>query len=258
MSNDQRDPLNPYKLKFYLYVYSIFGEFLRIENLTTQLSLCSKTFQDGNDYLHFQTSYVNECEIDVNDFLKAQNNTMEFYELFLDDLANPGELIDVPILISNIKNSAFPNTLNNNTGVDNFILTRRFFLIDNISGIVGDGNFIGGTSNPNVIRYPARIKLIITLQNTSDEKIYPPYLEIYYKSKLYSSINTYYLVYTTFNTYYEMDIKKFVNIMLGFLIAFLVIIVIATWIKFNVWLNTHPKLYDAVSSFYSFLLIYFL
>jgi hypothetical protein len=98
---------------------------------------------------------------------------------------------------------------------------------------------------PKAIRYPARMSLIITLRTGKGEKIYPPYLKIYYKSKLTSSFPKNYLVNVSFNTDYTMDIKKFQNAMLAILITLSVIVLIAAIIKFNVWRNTHPKLYDA-------------
>jgi meckelin len=240
--------LNFYKLEFLLYVYSLNGEFLRIEPLADQLSFCSNTYQDGHKWREFQTSFANECEIDLNDFLKKQNNTLEFYEIFMKDPSKPTDIFDVPILISNIENPLFPNLLNNQTGLENAILTRRFFLIDNVSGIQGDGSFIKG-SKPTIIRYPTKIKLVITLIDGSGERIYPPYLEIFYKSKLISTITTSFLTKFSFFVDYDMNISRFLKVMLGFMITLIVLIFIAVYLKFNVWLNTHPKLYDSVSKF---------
>lgn len=249
VSIDPIDPLNFYSLSFVLYVYSFNGIFLREEPLTDKFSFCTKSINDGHVWRKFQTSYLNECEMDVNDFIKKQNNTLEFYELFMIDMSNPTQIIDVPVLIINIENPLFPGKLNNETGLENSILTRRFFLIDNISGIQGDGNFVKG-SLPTVIRYPVKIKLVITLRNDiSQAKIYPPYLEIFYKSKLVSTISQSYLSAISFSVDYTMDITKFMKTMLGFLIALTIIVVIGSSLSFNVWLNTHPKLYDPVIIF---------
>lgn len=256
--------MNFYKLHFIVYVYSLEGELLRIEPLYDQLSLCSKTFQDGHKYREFQTSYVNDCEIDLTNFFRKQNNTLEFYEIFMRNLENPDDLIDVPVLIDNIKNPLFPGQLNNETNIENAILVRRFFLIDNISGYQGEGNFLYGKNKNNThsvfsvqenleikplaIRYPAKIKIIITLRSVRGEsKIYPPYIEIFYKSKLTSSLDKSQITLISFRMDYNMDLTRFNNIMLGILIAFSVLVLIAATIKFNVWLNTHPKIYDVVS-----------
>ncbi len=55
-----------------------------------------------------------------------------FYELYLVDYN--GFLIDIPVLISNII-GAQGDSPNNNTDTSKWLLTRRFFIFDSISGI---------------------------------------------------------------------------------------------------------------------------
>lgn len=253
VSIDKRDPLNFYKLDYVVYVYALDGSFIGIFPLTDQLSLCSKKHQDGHRYREFQTSYVNECEINVENFLAHRNNTIEFYEVFMRDPQDKNNLIDIPVRIVNTPNVLFPGKLNNETAVESQILVRRFFLIDNVSGIQGDGNFEAYKKQTNkkvtpfAIRYPSKIKLTITLRNIDEAKIFVPVIEIFYKSKLVSSIPDSYLAKLSLIVDYDMDITSFNNTMLAFLITLTVIVIIGGSIKFNVWRNTHPKLYDPVS-----------
>lgn len=265
ISIDYRDPLKFYKLEFVLFVYSINGKLIRTEPLTDKLSLCSRTYQDGHSYREIQTSYFNECDINIKDLLRKQNNTMEFYEIFVKDFSQQNQMVDVPILIKNIKNQQFPNKLNNETGTENAILTRRFFIIDNVSGIQGDRNYANFLKNfytnendyanllneknrvlPIAIRYAAEMKLIINVRTDVKYRIFRPYLEIFYKSKLVSNSQTYYLSNINFSVDYKMNITRFNNIMLGLLIAFIVGILIVSGIRLNVWRTTHPKYYDPV------------
>lgn len=266
ISIDYRDPLKFYKLEFILFVYSIDGKFVRSEPLTDKLSLCSRTYQDGHSYREIQTSYINECDINIKDFLKKQNNTMEFYEIFVKDFSQQNQMVDVPILIKNVKNTQFPNKLNNETGTENAILTRRFFILDNVSGIQGDRNYANYLKNfyskqrefenilndknrvlPIAIRYASEIKLIINVRTDVKYRIFRPYVEIFYKSKLVSTSQTYFLSRISFLVDQKMNITRFNNIMLGLLIAFIIVILIVSGIRLNVWRTTHPKYYEPVS-----------
>ena len=239
---------------------------MRSEPLTDKLSLCSRTYQDGHSYREIQTSYINECDINIKDFLKKQNNTMEFYEIFVKDFSQQNQMVDVPILIKNVKNTQFPNKLNNETGTENAILTRRFFILDNVSGIQGDRNYANYLKNfyskqrefenilndknrvlPIAIRYASEIKLIINVRTDVKYRIFRPYVEIFYKSKLVSTSQTYFLSRFSFLVDQKMNITRFNNIMLGLLIAFIIVILIVSGIRLNVWRTTHPKYYEPVS-----------
>lgn len=70
------------------------------------------------------------------EFDKPQTANL-FYDIFLEDYN--GDLIDVPLLIKNLEKGG--KKLNRNRGGDNIIkddwvLTRRFFMFETISGIL--------------------------------------------------------------------------------------------------------------------------
>ena len=177
---------------------------------------------------------------------------LEFHELFLIDLSSEGQskLIDIPIIIKNIFNPNSNSEYNNiivSSDINNIILTRRFFLIDNESGIQGNGNYLKDTK-PIVIRFPKSISLNIELQETSQPKIYKPYIEIEYRSKLVSSITYNQTREFSFEANYTMRIKSFIKAMLGITIALTIIILILSIFKIYAWRFTHPNKYNTVSN----------
>ena len=63
----------------------------------------------------------------------------KFYEMFIKDVN--GNYIDVPIKVLSLVDSsgATPNTGND---ITQYILVRRFFIFDTLSGIKGAGQFL--------------------------------------------------------------------------------------------------------------------
>ena len=65
---------------------------------------------------------------------------------------------------------------------DSWRFVRRFFVYDTISGIDKVNGYKNNTI-PNVIRWASTIKVKITLDPDSEERIYTPYVEITYREK---------------------------------------------------------------------------
>jgi hypothetical protein len=166
---------------------------------------------------------------------------MYFYELFL---LNPKtqKLIDIPVMIDNIPNekSLDAKFSNNGTTPENWILTRRFFLIDNLSALQNLNSFIKGVEQPIAIRFPKLIKMIILLQNSREPKIMTPYFEILYKAKLTSLMNNFPSVYMKFISEYKMDISGFKSTMLGVFMALNVLVIVMTVTKMYIWFKLNP------------------
>ena len=130
-------------LKFVLAKYDIEGEFLGFEEMTDQLVICEKPMEEVQRIYRIGTSVKIECTYDLanliseNKFDRPRQQNI-FYELFLVDWDGTpnGRLVDVPILMTNMVDSSFgttaPNTENDE---ERWLLTRRFFLFDTISGI---------------------------------------------------------------------------------------------------------------------------
>ena len=149
-------------LKFKLAKYTLEGDFVGYEDLTTQLQLCSSSLEDGVDYRRFGVTMTNACKFDLNqlvsDNLPSEANF--FYEMFLED-AN-GDLIDIPILVENLvgEGRAKPN-VNDNDKTWKFV--RRFFIFDTLSGLEGKGNYISRVDQPKAVRWISSATLFIEL-----------------------------------------------------------------------------------------------
>ena len=121
-------------------------------------------------------------------FPKAANR---FYDMFLVDY--DGSLIDVPVKVNQLYDSAGEQA---NKGEDEkkWVLTRRFFIFDTVSGVSGDDALKNlGDMNDNgqrneqieVVRYAKNMTLRVMLDTAVDkpEAIFVPYLEIDYEEK---------------------------------------------------------------------------
>jgi meckelin len=241
VSFDPNDKVNVNDLQFYIAKYDIFGNFLGIKQLTSELNLCSKTYEDGIDYRSFGKTIINRCEINLCEY-QTKNHTMYFYEMYMLD-PKQNELIDIPIMIDNIPNPKASGTIgnmNNSTNPIDWILVRRFFLIDNLSAIQGTNSFINGDVNASAIRFPRLIKLIVLLQEADGSKIMVPYLEIFYKTKSDAFIQQTPQTLVIFVSEYKMSIKSFKNAALAILITLIVLIIVVVCVKMYIWYRLNP------------------
>ncbi len=218
-----------------------------MEPLSNQITLCSENFEDGYRYRSFGSVLVQNCAIDLSKF-QSRNYTMYFYEIFLlDPLTN--KFIDIPIMIDNIPNEkAFgdKNRMNNATDPIDWILTRRFFLIDNLSALQTLNSFKLGKDVPIALRFPKLIKFIVTLQNTPLPKIMVPYIEILYKSKIKSLVENFPVTYINFISEYKMDITNFKSTMLVIFISLNFLVGIMVSIKMYIWYKLNPPAFSPV------------
>jgi hypothetical protein len=225
--------------------------------LSNQITLCSDNYEDGVRYRRFGSVIVQNCAIDLSKYL-TRNYTMFFYEIFLLD-PTTNKFIDIPIMIDNIPNplSFEKNQMNNGTDPQNWILTRRFFLIDNLSALQTLNSFNTKNDVPIALRFPKLIKLIILLQNTSKPKIMVPYFEIFYKSKLKTFIDNFQDVYVNFISEYKMNIENFKSTMLGVFIGLNALVGVIVSIKMYIWYKLNPPALSPVK-FLLFLLYLFI
>lgn len=222
-----------------------------MDRLTNQFNLCSENnYEDGEKYRSFGSLLVQTCEIDLTKYL-SRNYTMYFYELFLLD-PKTQKLIDIPVMIDNIPNpkSLDAKLSNNGTSPENWILTRRFFIIDNLSALQNSNSFNTGIGDPIAIRFPKLIKMIILLQNSREPKIMTPYFEILYKAKLTSVMRNFPSVSVKLISEYKMDIENFKVIMLGIFMALNVLVIIMTVTKMYIWYKLNPPDLSPVRFFY--------
>jgi hypothetical protein len=100
-------------------------------------------------------------------------NSNVFFDMFLVDYN--GDLIDVPVRVRNLVGQNSDKSNADDSKIDQWILTRRFFLYDTLSGVEED--------ELKVVRYAKNITLKFKLDKENIEQIYPPYLEIAYEEK---------------------------------------------------------------------------
>ncbi|NXL56718.1 MKS3 protein, partial [Chordeiles acutipennis] len=188
------------KLQFIAASFDAAGNFLKWQNLEGGiLQLCPDTQTKLNAAYAFGTTYQQSCEISVSKILLDFANPI-FYDLFLEYNGDNGQqyLWAVPVLNLNLQyNEMF---VNQGSNMNNWLLTRRFFLVDTLSGKENDLGKL-----PRVIRVASKITISIRLvSHTQRGTIYPPLLTIAYKDVLVQNPETQ-SVMVSFSVNYEMN-----------------------------------------------------
>jgi hypothetical protein len=173
------------------------------------------------------------CEFDVSqlfDQARLPNEANYFFDLFIMDRNK--NLIDVPVLIRNLRNKKGEQVNTGSTISDSWRLVRRFFVYDTVSGITLPDGYTKD-ADPTIVRWASDIKVKITLDQTQKERIYTPYLDITYKESSDRTKKT--RVSFIMDYYQEMD--YFWNQMLTAFIVFQVIIVLIIGARLAVFLR---------------------
>ena len=116
-------------------------------------------------------------------------------------------MIDVPVLIDNIVGTQ-GDTPNRELDMSRWILTRRFFLFDTLSGITID-DWGKPNATPLVIRYAKTFILKVNLDLNNEEMINVPYLQIDYRERSAAYIAENSLTDVFFNTEYILSTTEF-------------------------------------------------
>uniref|UniRef100_A0A8C0A9J3 Transmembrane protein 67 n=1 Tax=Bos mutus grunniens TaxID=30521 RepID=A0A8C0A9J3_BOSMU len=188
------------KLKFIAASYDVRGNFLKWQTLEGGiLQLCPDTETRLNAAYSFGTTYQQSCEIPVPKIL-TDFPTPTFYDVYLEytDENQHQYIWAVPVLNLNLQHKKM--FVNKDSSSGKWLLTRRIFLVDTLSGREND---LG--SQPRLIRVATQISLSIHLvPNTKNGNIYPPLITIAYRDidiKDPSSQS----VKVSFSVTYEMD-----------------------------------------------------
>uniref|UniRef100_A0A2K6GEA5 Transmembrane protein 67 n=1 Tax=Propithecus coquereli TaxID=379532 RepID=A0A2K6GEA5_PROCO len=165
------------KLKFVAASYDIRGHFLKWQTLEGGiLQLCPDTETRLNAAFSFGTTYQQNCEIPISKIL-TDFPTPIFYDVYLEytDENQHQYIWAVPVLNLNLQHNK--RFVNQDSSSGMWLLTRRIFLVDAVSGQEND---LG--SQPKVIRIATQISLSINLvPNTKNGNIYPPLITIAYR-----------------------------------------------------------------------------
>ena len=255
VSLDKDDDLNQFDLNFYADSWDIEGNYYGREKLKDELILCSDNYNDTQNYLSFGSTIIKECFINITRFLSRKEYKMRFYELYL--YKEGSEYIDVPIYIPNIRY----DTVGTYQARENFAdimsqwkLVRRFYIVDNLSGI---SNYTNTTVHTGTISYPREIRLVVQIQNKNKvSEIFLPYLNItYFALPLSTSASP--LVKVKFYSEYTMNLDNFMKgakIIFGIITALAFIVVIG---RMYVWTKLNPSVLSP-DNYYLWFLITFI
>ena len=131
-----------------------------------QLNLCPLNYDDVLNMMKFGAVTESYCEFDLSQLFDQANLPNEanyFFDLFIMDRNK--NLIDVPVLIRNLRNKKGELINTGTTISDSWRLVRRFFVYDTVSGIsLPDG--YKKNADPTIVRWASDIKMKITLDPT--------------------------------------------------------------------------------------------
>uniref|UniRef100_A0A8C9FTB3 Transmembrane protein 67 n=1 Tax=Pavo cristatus TaxID=9049 RepID=A0A8C9FTB3_PAVCR len=188
------------KLQFIAASYDAAGNFLKWQSLEGGLlQLCPDTQTKLNAAYVFGTTYEQSCEISVSKILLDFTHPI-FYDLFLEYNGDNGQqyLWAVPVLNLNLQYSEM--YVNQGSSMNNWLLTRRFFLVDTLSGRENDLGKL-----PRIIRVASKITISIRLvSHTQKGAIYPPLITVAYTDVLVQNPDTQ-SVTVSFSVRYEMN-----------------------------------------------------
>ncbi|XP_029641528.2 meckelin-like [Octopus sinensis] len=221
----------PTQLKFLVVMYSFEGKYLGMKSVRGGLlQLCKMNDVRMDAIWTFGTTYSSTCYLKLRDLFDNQTYPLIFYDLYLRYSDNGEErLYAIPIVI---ENHVGENNIRVNKGqVDKWVLTRRFFLVDNVSTrkLVKPGNVYVN----NYVRFAQYMKFVFRLQPTKNGLIYPPYLKIVYGERSWASAVALSNVPIIFKSEYLQDetgIENSINIAFGTLSVFAII-----YAGFNTW-----------------------
>ncbi|EMP42256.1 Meckelin [Chelonia mydas] len=189
------------KLQLIAASYDAEGNFLKWQNLEGGvLQLCPDTLTRLNAAYTFGTTYQQSCTVSVSKML-LDFATPIFYDVYLeyhDDDSGQQYLWAVPVLNLNLQYNEM--SVNQGSNMNNWLLTRRMFLVDSLSGQEND---LG--RQPRIIRIASKITISIRLiPNTQRGTIYPPLITISYKDVLVQNPDAQ-SVMVSFSVNYEMN-----------------------------------------------------
>ncbi|TPX67518.1 hypothetical protein SpCBS45565_g03723 [Spizellomyces sp. 'palustris'] len=194
------------RLPFVMSTYSLNGTYLGLQKLTTQLQLCTPVPSErADDWRQIGYDYVASCTIDLASAINS-TSTATFYDLFIED--SLGILKAVPIRVINYRTLAGrqPNLNADPLDYSSSVLFRRFFSVDDISGVQG--------GLLKVVRVPLAITVWIRKAD-SDGRIYIPVLDVAYTERDVSTLSeqTSISLQFAFSALYIMHLDNFWRVM---------------------------------------------
>lgn len=169
------------RVRLVMGTYSLRGKWLGFTNLTDTFQLCPPDPKQSENFLFFGHRYEQSCNLDLLPFLQGSVGEPLFYDIYLQDQGNA--LVPVKIRLRDYTTNNVKVNINSNSVDDIFV--RRFFLYDNVGGKRD------ATSAPQVVRVASSLRVLITLDKSRGQSMYPPVVEIGYTDHLATDIVNY-------------------------------------------------------------------
>nr|XP_006818273.1 PREDICTED: meckelin [Saccoglossus kowalevskii] len=216
-------------LKFVVGKYTINGDFVGYEDITgSTLQLCPDTKTNLDAAFLFGTTYSLSCSIPAQQFWDWPQYENYMYDMYIEFEENGVKYLHaIPLLLENYKDG--DSRVNSGDDTSTWVLTRRFFMVDNLSGK------ITADTLAEVVRYASLFKFEIEIQGQNG-KIYTPLLRIRYTEiNRENSYESNALQGVSFEVEYSMDLSSYnedVSIAMGVLS---VLAVIWAAVRTNAW-----------------------
>eukprot|EP00039_Didymoeca_costata_P004639 m.75010 g.75010 ORF g.75010 m.75010 type:complete len:1006 (+) comp12487_c0_seq3:1381-4398(+) len=175
-------------MDFRVAIYDLYGRFLGIKSLSTEIQRCPVPVKERESWLDFSTSYEVECDLTVHDFaVGSEHDSVLFYEPYLVDRSLRNGIWEdvfypVPVLLPDMVNEN-NQKINSDTDYGDLLFVRRFFLFDNVSSLTENEN----QESERIVRVASQVAVKVVLRNGDDGKIHPPVLSVQYNHVLSGS-----------------------------------------------------------------------
>lgn len=198
--------------------------------LKNELIMCTKTYNDTEDFRSFGNTVINECTIDSEMFRKEKKFPIYFYQMYL---RLPDQTFkEIPITVDNFNDNIDGVTrLDSNKSRNQKRLFKRFFLVYNN---MQDSNII----NNDIVfarRIIFNVELINSNKGVSEMKM--PYLTLYYEKGTIAEGNP---LTFSFVSDYTMDLTKVMRISFAFLMICVALTIIIVCARMYVWTILNP------------------
>ncbi|CAH0381316.1 unnamed protein product [Bemisia tabaci] len=221
----EESPLNT--LNFTVAKYTSEGELSSLQPLeSSDLQLCPGSLETLNSAFRVGAWYHHSCSIPISQLLKSFP-TLEFFDIYLQFYEEGvSKLYAVPVLLKNLKQgNKYPNQ-----GADilQWQLTRRFFLVDSLSGIENRVDTLAA------VRFLKSVVLQVKMLHEVEEegRIYPPLLILEYAELKGEEVESNLNVNLSFSVEFimENDLPHIIDVSLGVSSAFAVV-----WSAIQTW-----------------------
>jgi len=185
-------------------VHSLDGVYEGMDDMQGKdMQLCDASDSILNAAFVFGTYYSYTCTIPASSLWDKVKYPLKFYEIYLQYEKNgDNRLYKMPLKINNLRQ--LNEKTNEENGMGDWILTRRFFLVDNVAMQEAS------ETEPGYVRYASNIIMHVTLQGeTGSGRIYVPYFEITYTDVSLEEKNNDVQVSVSFSVTYDMTTSEY-------------------------------------------------